>query len=53
MVDDPPAVVDRAVSLGARLVAAPEEGYGWLLGRIEDPFGHYWEIGRPIGAWPP
>jgi PhnB protein len=29
------------------------EEYGWRLGRIEDPFGHHWEIGRPLGGWPP
>jgi hypothetical protein len=22
-------------------------------GRIVDPFGHEWEIGQPLGAWPP
>jgi hypothetical protein len=21
--------------------------------RIIDPFGHEWEIGVPLGAWPP
>jgi PhnB protein len=23
------------------------------MGRIVDPFGHEWEIGRPLGVWPP
>jgi uncharacterized glyoxalase superfamily protein PhnB len=23
------------------------------LGRIVDPFGHEWEIGSPLGEWPP
>jgi PhnB protein len=27
--------------------------HGWRLGRIVDPFGHEWEIGVPLGAWPP
>jgi PhnB protein len=27
--------------------------HGWRLGRIKDPFGHEWEIGRPLGRWPP
>ena len=27
--------------------------HGWRLGRIVDPFGHEWEIGRPLGVWPP
>jgi PhnB protein len=53
VVEDPRAVVERAVALGARLVAPVAEEHGWLLGRIEDPFGHHWEIGRPLVAWPP
>jgi PhnB protein len=53
VVDDPQAVIDRAVGLGARQVYAAASQHGWLLGRIEDPFGHHWEIGRPLGDWPP
>ena len=53
VVDEPQAVIDRAVGLGARQVYAAESQHGWLLGRIEDPFGHHWEIGKPLGAWPP
>jgi PhnB protein len=53
IVDEPAALVARAVRLGAREVSAVERAHGWLLGRIEDPFGHHWEIGRPLGPWPP
>jgi PhnB protein len=53
VVDDPQAVVERAVSLGATEYIAVQEGHGWLLGRIEDPYGHHWEIGKPLGDWPP
>jgi PhnB protein len=53
VVDDPDAAIERAVSLGATRVYPAEEGHGWLLGRVEDPFGHHWEIGRPLGEWPP
>jgi PhnB protein len=53
VVDDPGAVVARAVGLGAREVYPVEQGHGWLMGRIEDPFGHHWEIGKPLGEWPP
>ena len=53
VVDDPKAVVKRAVELGAREVVAVDEGHGWLLGRIADPFGHHWEVGKPLGDWPP
>jgi PhnB protein len=22
--------------------------YGWRIGRVVDPFGHHWEIGKPL-----
>jgi PhnB protein len=53
VVQDPRSVVERAVALGATEVAPVEEAHGWLLGRIEDPFGHHWEIGKPLVEWPP
>jgi PhnB protein len=52
LVDDPVAVLARAVSAGAREVWPVSEEYGWLLGRIEDPYGHHWEIGKPPAGWP-
>ena len=51
--DDPAAVVAGAVAAGATEVQPAVEQHGWLLGRVTDPFGHDWEIGRPLGAWPP
>src|SRR5262245_40926339 len=51
--EDPDAAVARAVEAGATLVYAPEEAHGWRLGRVLDPFGHHWEIGKPLIAWPP
>jgi PhnB protein len=53
IVDDPDALLARAVAAGATLLAAVTEEHGWRLGRIADPFGHDWEIGRPLGPWPP
>jgi len=53
VVSDPDAVVARAVGHGATLVRPVEAAHGWRLGRIADPFGHHWEIGRPNGPWPP
>jgi PhnB protein len=53
IVQDPHSVVKRAVALGATEIAPVEEVHRWLLGRIEDPFGHHWEIGKPLDAWPP
>lgn len=53
IVDDPQTAVERAVNAGATEVLPVSDEHGWRLGRIEDPFGHHWEIGRPLGAWPP
>ena len=47
-VADPDAVFARAVTAGAREIVAVKEDYGWRLGRVVDPFGHHWEIGRPL-----
>jgi PhnB protein len=49
-VPDPDAVFVRSLAAGARSVVAVEEAYGWRLGRVVDPFGHHWEIGRPLEA---
>jgi len=53
VVDDPDAVARRAVAAGAVEKAPVADEHGWRLGRIADPFGHEWEIGTPLGSWPP
>ena len=53
VVDDPEAVLNRAVSAGADKTGPVSDEHGWRLGRIVDPFGHEWEIGRPLGALSP
>lgn len=52
-VADPDEAVERAVAAGATLVAPVTDQHGWRLGRIADPYGHHWEVGRPLGPWPP
>jgi PhnB protein len=49
-VADPDAAFAQALAAGAHAVVAVEEAYGWRLGRVVDPFGHHWEIGRPLDA---
>jgi PhnB protein len=49
-VADPDALWQRAVAAGATAEAAMEDTHGWRLGRVVDPFGHRWEIGRPTGG---
>lgn len=47
-VEDPAAVGAQAVRAGATEVAPVIDAHCWRLGRIVDPFGHHWEIGRPL-----
>ena len=48
-VADPDAVAQRAVDHGAELLFPVEDQpYGMRQGRIQDPFGHHWLIGRPL-----
>jgi len=47
-VADPDADFARAIAAGASEVYPVTEGFGWRMGRVVDPFGHHWEIGRPI-----
>jgi PhnB protein len=47
-VPNPDAMFAKAVAAGARVVVDVKEDYGWRLGRVVDPFGHHWEIGRPL-----
>jgi PhnB protein len=49
-VPDPDAMFAQAIAAGARQVVAMKDDYGWHLGRVVDPYGHHWEIGRPLGA---
>jgi len=53
VVEDPDAAVQRAVAAGAMESSPVGDEHGWRLGRIVDPFGHEWEIGAPLGRWPP
>ena len=48
IVPHPDATFERAVAAGATVVVPMGDRYGWHLGRVVDPFGHHWEIGRPV-----
>jgi PhnB protein len=50
VVDDPDTVVATAVAAGADERSPVADEHGWRLGRIVDPFGHEWEIGKPLGS---
>jgi len=50
VVPDPDAVFARAVGAGAKRISpVGDKEYGWRVGRVRDPFGHHWEIGKPLG----
>ena len=49
IVEDPDAVFNQAVAAGAKIVwPVADQSYRWRLGRLADPFGHHWEIGKPL-----
>ena len=47
-VTDPDAAFKRAIAAGAKEIYPVSEGHGWRVGRLVDPFGHHWELGRKI-----
>jgi PhnB protein len=49
-VADPDEVFARARNAGVSEIFPVSEGHGWRIGRVVDPFGHHWEIGRPLAA---
>jgi len=53
VIDDPASVLSAAVAAGATQTSPVGDEHGWRLGRFRDPFGHEWEVGRPLGPWPP
>ena len=53
IVNDPGELVRQAVAAGANETSPLRDEHGWRLGRIVAPFGHEWEIGTPLGSWPP
>ena len=49
IVDDPDAVANRAVAAGGKIVfPVGDQPYGMRQGRIADPEGHHWLIGKPL-----
>jgi PhnB protein len=49
LVDDPDAVAQQAIAAGATEIhPVADQDYGMRLGRITDPFGHHWEIYKPL-----
>ncbi len=56
LVRDPDRLAERAIANGAIQIApVADQSYGLRQGRLADPFGHHWLIGRPLaddsGDW--
>ncbi|WP_221392168.1 VOC family protein [Dyadobacter sp. NIV53] len=48
-VEDPDQVFELAVQAGASIIyAVADQDYGYRLGHLSDPFGHHWEVFKPI-----
>jgi PhnB protein len=47
-VPDPDAMFAQAIAAGATEVYPVSEEHGWRVGRVCDPYGHHWEIGREL-----
>jgi PhnB protein len=51
VVEDPDMMFEKAVEAGASAVSpVTDQPYGWRVGRVVDPYGHHWEIGKPLRA---
>ncbi|HEK22319.1 VOC family protein [Mucilaginibacter sp.] len=49
MVSDPDAIAKQAINVGITTVyPVADQDYGYRLGYFIDPFGHHWEIGKPL-----
>ncbi len=49
IVDDPDATAAQAINAGAReIFPVADQPYGFRQGRVADPDGHHWLIGKPL-----
>lgn len=49
IVDDPDAIAAQAIGAGATEVfPVADQQYGLRQGRVQDPYGHHWLIGKPL-----
>jgi PhnB protein len=46
--EDPDAAFQHAVDTGATVICEMKTEHAWRIGRVVDPFGHHWEIGKPL-----
>src|ERR671915_1103128 len=50
IVDDPDATAADAIAAGAsEIFPVADQPYGFRQGRVADPDGHHWLVGKPLG----
>jgi len=47
-VNDPDTIFSTALKAGAYEICPVTTEEDWRIGKLKDPFGHIWEIGRPL-----
>lgn len=47
-VADPDTLFAQALKAGAKQICPVTVEESWKIGKLEDPFGHIWEIGHPL-----
>jgi PhnB protein len=51
IVDDPDATAAQTIGAGAsEIFPVADQPYGFRQGRVADPDGHHWLIGKPLGS---
>ncbi|HEY2935612.1 MAG TPA: VOC family protein [Gaiellaceae bacterium] len=51
IVEDPDATAAQAIAAGAtEIFPVADQPYGLRQGRVADPYGHHWLIGKPLVA---
>ena len=51
IVEDPDATAAQAIAAGAtEIFPVADQPYGLRQGRVADPYGHHWLIGRPLAS---
>jgi PhnB protein len=49
IVDDPDAAAAQATAAGAtEIFPVADQPYGFRQGRVADPYGHHWLLGKPL-----
>jgi PhnB protein len=49
-VEDPDTVFAKALKAGATQICPMTTEEFWRIGKLADPFGHIWEIGKPLAG---